>query len=172
MNKFLVNFLKNNFNKMFSGYSLTWLLFNNQAKILEVAKNDIVASSFAELPKLQVDDRILFDFVVVKGKVVPKHLRIKDECLLTGMEALLLEHGLNVFNGVVGLGLKIDGWPTSNLCLYEDLKTSREGLGLCDETETVNFTNTIIHSFKGPINTNYLLVLSKYDAGISSIHYT
>jgi len=72
---------------MFNGYSLTLFLLHNAAKILEVARNDIVASSIVEmeLPVLQENDRILFDFVVAKSKVVPKHLRIKDEYLLTGM---------------------------------------------------------------------------------------
>merc|ERR1719337_68996 len=57
--------------------------------------------------------------------VVLKHLRIEDECRLTGMEALLLEHFLNVFNGVLELDLKFDRFSTFDLCLYEDLVTSR-----------------------------------------------
>jgi len=82
------------------------------------------ASSFGELLVLQVYGRVIFDLVLAKGTVVLKHLRIKEECRLTGMEALLLEHGLNILNGVLELDLKSDGFSFFNLCLYEDLVTS------------------------------------------------
>jgi len=83
------------------------------------------ALSFGDLLVLQVDGRVFFDIVLFKGTVVLKHLRIEDECRLTGMHALLLEHGLNVFNGVLELDLKFDRFSTFDLCLYEDLVTSR-----------------------------------------------
>ena len=79
------------------------------------------ALSFGDLLVLQVDDRVFFDIVLFKGTVVLKHFRIEDECRLTWMHALLLEHGLNVFNGVLELDLKFDRFSTFDLCLYEDL---------------------------------------------------
>jgi len=82
------------------------------------------ASSFAELFILQVDGIIIFDFVRAKGTVVLKHLRIEDECRLTGMEALILKHFLNVFNGVMKLDLKSDWFLIFSFCLYVDLVTS------------------------------------------------
>ena len=85
------------------------------------------ASSFGDLRVKQVDGRVFFDVVLFKGTVVLKYLEIKDECRLTGMHAFLLEHFLNVFNGVLELDLKFDGLSTFNLCLYEDLVTNRTG---------------------------------------------
>ena len=71
----------------------------------------------------QVQSGLLLDIVVRKGTAVPKLLAREDQALLIRRNTLLvLDLGLHVLNGVVGLDLKGDGLTGQSL--HENLHTT------------------------------------------------
>jgi len=70
-----------------------------------------------------VQSRLLLDVVIAQGASILKLLPRKDQALLIGGDSLLiLDLGLDVFNGVRGLDVEGDG--LAGKCLDEDLHTS------------------------------------------------
>jgi len=73
----------------------------------------------------QVEGRLFLDVVVRQGSAILELLSSKDESLLIwGDSFLVLDLGLDIFNGVSRLDVKSDGLTSQ--CLDEDLHTTSE----------------------------------------------
>merc|ERR1712099_115885 len=85
----------------------------------------VFAFSFLPETKNKMESGLFLDVVVRQGPAILKLLASEDEPLLIwGNSLLVLDLGLDIFNGVRGLHLKSDGFAGEGL--HEDLHTTSQ----------------------------------------------
>ena len=102
---------------------------NKQQSLVQKSKSGPVSSKFSSLPttqtKHEVEGRLLLDVVVAQSTAILKLLASKDEALLVwGNAFLILNLGLDVFDGITGLDLEGDGLASK--CFHEYLHTTTQ----------------------------------------------
>ena len=101
---------------------VSWLNIKSDGLTSEGLDEDLHTTSKSED---QVEGRFLLDVVVGEGSSVFELLSSEDESLLIGWDSLLvLDLGLDIFNGVSWLNIKGDGF--SGESLDEDLHTTSQ----------------------------------------------